>query len=273
MSLDNEINKIMMKKAILIIGVTGGIGKILAKEFKNKGYYVVGNGRKIEVLEDMVKENNIDDYIVGDLTKNEDREKIIEKIKELRNKGYDVYIFYNLGILHDYPGSLDKYDENKIIQSININLLSIIEMDRELLSENLILDSIYMASISAFYRGEWDYFYQITKAALKTYIETLIVDDKVNNRKRRIYVLFPDTIKTGKEGMGAKLENYPKIPGEIFVKEVVNIIGGKYNYIGYIFEIEKDNKIKMYGINPNKITGAFEYNEKEFIKELGEAVY
>ncbi|WP_231434262.1 hypothetical protein [Candidatus Nanopusillus massiliensis] len=107
-----------------------------------------------------------------------------------------------------------------------------------------------MVSISAFYRGNWDHEYQKTKAALKAHAELQIL----NSNGRRIIALFADTIKTGEEGMGSKLKEYPKIPGEIFVKKVVEIINGKYKeYSGFIFEIDNNNIFKLYGINPSKL--------------------
>nr|MCG2868991.1 hypothetical protein [Candidatus Nanopusillus sp.] len=223
-----------------------------------------------EVLISMKNEGKIDDYVVGDLTKDEDRKKIIEKIKEYVNKGYKVSVFYNIGILYDYPGEFKNYTNKMIDDSYEINVKSIEKMDRELEENGLYLDTIYMVSISAFYRGNWDHEYQKTKAALKAHAELQIL----NSNGRRIIALFPDTIKTGEEGMGSKLKEYPKIPGGIFVKKVVEIINGKYKkYSGFIFEIDNNNIIKLYGMNLSKITNAFEYLEKEFIEEIGKAIY
>jgi short-subunit dehydrogenase len=271
MSLDAIMMNEEKKEVIFLLGATGGIGKLLAEELKRNGYIVVGNGRKEEVLISMKNEGKIDDYIVGDLTKDEDRKKIIEKIKEYVNKGYKVSVFYNIGILHKYPGEFKNYTNEMIDISYEINVKSIEKMDNELEKNDFYLDTIYMVSISAFFRGkDWDQEYQKTKAALKAHAE----DQILNNNGRRIIALFPDTIKTGEEGMGSKLKEYPKIPGEIFVKKVVEIINGKYKkYSGFIFEIDNNNIIKLYGINPSKITNAFEYLEKEFIEELGKAVY
>jgi len=270
MNLDNIMMNEEKKEVIFLLGATGGIGKLLAEELKRNGYVVVGNGRKENILIDMKKEGKINDYVVGDLTKDEDRKRIIEKIKEYVNKGYKVTIFYNIGILYDYPGEFKNYTNKMIEDSYKTNVISIEEMDRELEENSLYLDTIYMVSISAFYRGNWDHEYQKTKAALKAHAE----DQLLNSKGRRIIALFPDTIKTGEEGMGSKLKDYPKISGEIFAKKVVEIINGKYKeYSGFIFEIDNNNIIKLYGINPSKITNAFEYLEKEFIEEIGKAVY
>jgi len=273
-----SLDKIMMneekKEVIFLLGATGGIGKLLAEELKKRGYIVVGNGRKENTLKDMKNEGKIDDYVVGDLTRDDDRKKIIEKIKEYKNSGYEVTLFYNIGILYEYKGDISKYSIEEIRKAWETNVESIMAMDIELLKNKLILDTIYMISISAYFVGGWDYTYQITKAALSTYVAALKYDDKVNNRKRRLIALFPDTIKTGEEGMGSKLKDYPKIPGEIFAKKVVEIINGKYKeYSGFIFEIDNNNIIKLYGINPSKIRNKFDYYEKEFIEEIGEAVY
>jgi len=281
MNLDNIMMNEEKKEVIFLLGATGGIGKLLAEELKKNGYIVVGNGRREEVLISMKNEGKIDDYVVADLTKDdltkdeggkkiEGRKKIIEKIKEYVNKGYKVTVFYNIGILYDYPGEFKNYTNKMIDDSYEINVKSIEKMDRELEENGLYLDTIYMVSISAFYRGNWDHEYQKTKAALKAHAELQIL----NSNGRRIIALFPDTIKTGEEGMGSKLKEYPKIPGGIFVKKVVEIINGKYKeYSGFIFEIDNNNIIKLYGINPSKITNAFEYLEKEFIEEIGKAVY
>jgi len=262
------------KEVVFLLGATGGIGKLLAEELKKSGYIVVGNGRKENVLISMKNEGKIDDYVVGDLTKDEDRKKIIEKIKEYRDKGYKVTIFYNIGILYDYRGDISKYSIEEIRKAWETNVESIIATDIELLNNNLILDTIYMVSISAHYVGDWDPIYQITKAALDRYVAALKYADEVNNRKRRLIALSPDTIKTGEEGMGGKLKDYPKIPGELFAKKVVEIINGKYKeYSEFIFEIGNDNIIRLYGINPSKDRNIFDYNEKEFIEEMGKAVY
>jgi short-subunit dehydrogenase len=270
MSLDN----IMMKESIFLLGATGGIGKLLAEELKRNGYIVVGNGRKENVLIDMKNEGKINDYVVGDLTKDEDRKRIIEKIKEYLDKGYKVSVFYNIGILYDYRGDISKYSIEEVRKAFETNVESIIATDIELLKNNLILDTIYMVSISAHYVEDVDSIYEITKAALDRYVAILKHDDKRNNRKRRLIALSPDTIKTGEEGMGSKLKEYPKIPGEIFVKKVVEIINRKYKeYSEYLFEIDDNKIIKLYGINPSKDRNTFDYLEKEFIEELGKAVY
>jgi len=241
---------------------------------KKRGYIVVGNGRKENILKDMKNEGKIDDYVVGDLTRDDDRKKIIEKIKEYKNSGYEVTLFYNIGILYEYKGDISKYSKEEIRKAWETNIESIMVMDIELLKNKLILDTIYMVSISAYFVNGWDYIYQITKAALSTYVAALKYDDEVNNRKRRLIALFLDTIKTGEEGMGGKLKDYPKIPGEIFAKKVVEIINGKYKeYSGFIFEIDNNNIIKLYGINPSKIRNRFDYHERKFLEKLGEAIY
>ena len=55
-----------------------------------------------------------------------------------------------------------------------------------------------LSLIATFYRGNWDPEYQKTKAVLKAHAKLQIF----NSHGRRIIALFPDTIKTGGEGMG-----------------------------------------------------------------------
>ena len=237
-----NLDKIMMneekKEVIFLLGATGGVGKSLAKELKKNGYIVIGNGRREDVLKKMRDERIIDDYVVGDLTKDEDRKRIVEKIKEYVNN--EVWIIYAIGTLYDYRGDISKYNIEEIRKAWETNVESIIATDIELLKKKLIVNAMYIGSISEYYTGGWDYIYQITKASLDRYVAALIYDDKVNNRKRRVIKISPDTIKTGEEGMGSKLKEYPKIPGEIFAKTVVEIIKGKYKgYSGFMLEISE----------------------------------
>ena len=270
MSLDNIMMNEAKKEVIFLLGATGGIGKLLAEELKKKGYIIIGNGRKENILISMKNEEKINDYVVGDLTKDEDRKKIIERIEEYINNRYKVTIFYNIGVLYNYPGEFKNYTNKMIEESYKTNVISIEMMDRELEEKGFYLDTIYMISISAFYRGNWDHEYQKTKSALKAHAELQIL----NRNNRRIIALFPDTIKTGEEGMGGKLKDYPKIPGEIFVRKVVEIINGKYKeYSGFMFEIDNNNRIMLYGINLSKITNAFEFYERKSLEEIGVAVY
>ena len=110
MSLDNIMMNEEKKEVIFLLGATGGIGKLLAEELKRNGYIVVGNGRKENVLIDMKNEGKIDDYIAGDLTKDEDRKRIIEKIKEYEEKGYYLtgFLYNNGQIIYAYSSKVDR---------------------------------------------------------------------------------------------------------------------------------------------------------------------
>ncbi|WP_231434261.1 hypothetical protein [Candidatus Nanopusillus massiliensis] len=71
------------KEVIFRLGATGGIGKLLAEELKRNEYIdcCETEERKMYSIS-MKNEGKIDDYVVGDLTNDEDRKKIIEKKKE-----------------------------------------------------------------------------------------------------------------------------------------------------------------------------------------------
>ena len=89
-----------------------------------------------------------------------------------------------------------------------------------------------------------------------------------------LLLYFQILLKLEEKEWEGKLKNYPKIPGELFARKVVEIINGKYKeYSGFMFEINSNNKVILYGLNPSKITGAFEYHERKSLEEIGEAVY
>ena len=261
------LDSLIMNKVYVLIGATGGLGKLIASELKKRGHGVVGVGRRKDVLEDMRNKGILDDYIQADITKDEDIYKLVDYIEKI-SENREVAIIYNQGILYD-KSKLEEYDKKEVDQAFDINIKSIIKIDMELIKRNLKVKRIYVVSISAFYRGEWDILYQTTKGALKAYIEAI----SANYKELEIISIFPDTIKSGDEGMGSKLKDFPKIPGEIFAEVFTDISEGKYKrYIGYIMVIE-DNSVNLYGLNPDAETGELNYKNKVFIKKIGQPVY
>jgi len=93
-----------MSQVVVITGVLGGIGQALAKEFKEKGFHVVGIDLRETVDQDY-------DYFPLDVTNREAAKELYSKLKELHpNIRYWVN---NAGIAHLAPfleTSIDDFD-------------------------------------------------------------------------------------------------------------------------------------------------------------------
>ncbi len=257
MTLDDMMN-------VYLIGATGGIGQLLTEELTKRGYYVVGIGRRENILKKLKERGITKEYIVADITRKEDRKRIIERLNS------NSILIYNQGLID--PDRLENTEEDKIRKIFEINIISIMLMDREMiLEQKLPKRIIYMASISSLLSWDGGSAYQASKTALLAYVSAMRIQDKATGRNLERIVIYPDTIKTG--GMDRGLEQYPKIDGKVFVQEVVNIIDGKYKGMDFLFQIDIDNKVRLYRLCIDPFYKRPQALAKELIKELGEAVY
>lgn len=73
-----------MVKNILITGASGGIGKVIAKEFKNDGHNLFLTSRNLEILKQVSQEINAKAYYACDLSVEKDLEELAKFIVENR---------------------------------------------------------------------------------------------------------------------------------------------------------------------------------------------
>ena len=237
-----KLEKKLYDMKVLILGATGGIGRELAKEF-SKDWEVYGTGRNLKVLEELKSKNFLKDYLVADVSKKEDREKIV---KFSANKDWVIYSF---GLLDAKP--FEKLEEKEIENILDVNLKHIILLDREFLKLKKLPNFLYFLSISSLYSwyriDENNYggiVYQASKTGLLGYLAAIRLFDKENNLEIKRIGVYPDTIKT-ESGMSKELESLPKIPVKVLVQEVKNIVEGKYDGEDFLFIINDDGKIYL----------------------------
>jgi len=259
-----------MEKVLFVIGATGGIGKLLAERLYKEGFKIVAVGRRENEMKLMKDEGIVEDYVVADITTSEGRDNIINHVKKYSEK----YGRENLGIIFNQGILLEKEfdDERKIRNSFEVNIISNGILSYELKGFAKYL--IYTASVSSFYSGSWDPWYQTTKAALWAFLSAILYQKDFENN--RILAVFPDTIKTGEEGMAQKLKDYPKIPGDVFASKyselIRDFIEKDRKYAFYLFLIEND-KVNLYELEIDKELGRPYPQNKKLIEELGKAVY
>jgi 3-oxoacyl-[acyl-carrier protein] reductase len=115
----------LKNKVVLVTGSSHGIGKDIAKAFHDEGCFVILNGRNEEKLiefKNILKDRV--DYVCADVTKQDDCQKLIDKII-LDHKKIDILIC-NVGLSKSAkPGLEDSSEWQKIL---NANLHSVSNM-------------------------------------------------------------------------------------------------------------------------------------------------
>ena len=217
-------------KVVLITGSTHGIGKAIALELAKIGYSVVINGASTKELSEDYKNNlkeifkkDIEDkyiYVQADISKGEDRQKLITKIKQKFNR-IDVLV-NNAGVGPIIRGDLLDVTEESYDRVMDINLKGpffltqsiakwIIELKKKLKDEyqpyiiNISSINRYTASLN---RGE----YCISKAGMRMMTQLFAV--RLAEFDIPIYEISPGIIKTPLTEPKHISERYDKLISE-----------------------------------------------------------
>ena len=100
-----------MKKKVLITGITGSIGKIIAKTFIDNGYRVFGVGRNSKKIDKIKTELNFENVFQIDFLNSD--------FKAILPDDFDILI--NCAGLYDYSETQNA-DEEKISEILKLNL-------------------------------------------------------------------------------------------------------------------------------------------------------
>ncbi len=116
-------------KIALVTGATGGIGGILVMELIERGYYVIGVGRKREKLQELKSDGNFD-YIVADLSKSDSPKRIAHFLSDLGISTLELLI-NNAGFAIRKP--LLEHSDEELENIFRVNALAPVELTRHLL--------------------------------------------------------------------------------------------------------------------------------------------
>ena len=183
-------------KIALITGGGTGIGLDIAKKYVEEGAYVYITGRRENKLQEAVSTigKNID-YVVADVTKKEDMEKVAEKIKNEKGK-LDILIA-NAGV-GNYIAIEDVTLEefNRVMYTNVLGTYYCVQVCLPLMKEGstIILNTSVTASL-----GLPNFsLYIAAKSAMKSFIHTWT--NELRDRKIRVNALAPGIIPTDAAG-------------------------------------------------------------------------
>ena len=196
-------------KIALITGGGTGIGLDIAKKYVEEGAYVYITGRRENKLQEAVSTigKNID-YVVADVTKKEDMEKVAEKIKNEKGK-LDILIA-NAGV-GNYIAIEDVTLEefNRVMYTNVLGTYYCAQVCLPLMKEGstIILNTSVTASL-----GLPNFsLYIAAKSAMKSFIHTWT--NELRDQKIRVNALAPGIIPT--DAAGKELERDPQKEKEL----------------------------------------------------------
>lgn len=216
----------MKIKTVFITASSSGIGFVLAKKFWQKNYQVIINGKNKKKLINASNELSGCDYVLADMTKKNDIQNAIIKIKK-KYKSIDLLIA-NLG------SSNFKKNNKNFIYALNYNFLStvnLVEISKKILkskSKIICISSICGAEII---KGA-PVGYSVSKAALNFYIKSISRD--LASYGISINGILPGNIMfKGSTWFNKMREN--KIKTKKYIKE--NVPTNSFGSINDIFEV------------------------------------
>ena len=196
-------------KIALITGGATGIGLDIAKEYVSEGAYVYITGRRENKLQEAIASigRNID-YVVADVTKKEDMEKVAFKIQN--EKGRLDILVANAGVgnyvsLEDV--TLEEF--NRVMYTNVLGTYYCAQVCLPLMKEGstIILNTSVTASLGLPHFS----LYIAAKSAMKSFIHTWT--NELRDRKIRVNALAPGIIPT--DAAGKELGRDPQKEKEV----------------------------------------------------------
>lgn len=183
-------------KVALITGGGTGIGLDIARSYVEEGAYVYITGRRENKLQEAIQQiGHAVDYVVADVTKKEDMEKVANKIKQEKGK-LDILVA-NAGV-GNYVAieDVDQEEFNRVMYTNVLGTYYCAQTCLPLMKEgsSIILNTSVTASL-----GLPNFsLYIAAKSAMKSFIYTWT--SELRDRKIRVNALAPGVIPTDAAG-------------------------------------------------------------------------
>jgi len=192
----------MKNKTAIITGISKGLGIAFTKKFQQKGFFVIGISRsKPPTPPDL--------WIQGDLTKPQERQKIIQQIKNSKRK---IHILFNNAGVGAYE-TWEKLEEQSLRQLFELNFFSIVSLTNAcipllkqtqgtIINTSSIAGELYVPCMGA---------YCASKAALTFYSNSLRAE--LSPKNIHVLNLIVGRINTGFSSRSYGSKQTPDTPG------------------------------------------------------------
>ncbi len=209
-------------KVTVIIGGSGGIGKVITRAFLEEGSRVVIAGRTLEALESTVKDmgyfkGNIS-YVQADILNRKDVENIFQ---QTISKYGNLDVLINIAAVQAPIGPFADLDFEDCVRNININLIGTISCCKSALTpmiKNKKGKIINFSGGGAFYPRPNFLMYGCTKTAVVRFSETLAYELKDSGID--VNVIAPGAINTR---MCQEIIDKGYLSGESEVKKALEV--------------------------------------------------
>jgi NAD(P)-dependent dehydrogenase (short-subunit alcohol dehydrogenase family) len=181
----------MHDKTVLVVGASSGIGQASAIMLSQMGAKLIITGRNEKNLQHTMESLSGDGHsvFIGDLVKQENREKLVETLPNIDG------MFYSAGISRMFP--LKYMRDDTLDDLFAINFFSPIKITRSLIKKKLLNQGaslLYMSSIAPFIGISGQIGYAASKGAVSAMIK--ILAKELASQKIRANCLCPAMINT-----------------------------------------------------------------------------
>lgn len=222
-------------KNVVITGISGGLGRCLAKEYLSQGDYVFGfDIEERGILSYLEEEKENLSFELLDVGKDESVEKGISSIAQKISR---LDILVNCaGVLTENSGKvLEEFDINGSCDVFNINALGPLRMVKAVLpllrksEEAVILNiSSEAGSLQTHAGYTYRYDYCMSKAALN--MQSIILQRYLEKDNIRVLTVHPGWMRTSMGG-----EEAPLLPDEVAVNIRKLVNHHQYDYHNMVF--------------------------------------
>lgn len=226
-----------MKKTIIVVGATRGIGREISHYLLEKGYCIVAVARNESLLQEMAAEYGENmKYVVCDLSDTSNVTGIFDRLKE-----WNVVLsgaVYCAGLCNPQPVKM--IDMEEMQRDMIVNSLSFVEMGKFFSNRKYSCDGASIVAISSM--SAWDMTkgmctYSMSKAALNTAVQTMAKE--FMRRKIRVNAILPAYVNTS---MTVGEDNVDSRIAMLQEKQPLGII--EPVYIAYMAEFLLSEKAK-----------------------------
>ena len=156
-------------------GGSSGIGKAIALRFAKEGAKVIITGRREKTLQEVAKENKDISFVVSDMTKSEDIDKIVEMIDKKYKRQLDILV-NNAGWCPVQPiteVTVKDYDT-----AFNLDVRAVVELTTKVLPKIIKAKGniINLSSVGATHPGANLSMYVGAKAAMENFTKAWAID-------------------------------------------------------------------------------------------------